>query len=479
MSGVVVSRDGIFELELIEGKGPSAVYVLVGPEELARSRAGVETAWSCGIEEGPDASFSARQLETSTVTAKGLSTLHTAVIAVDTDNELMSQKFSNNTTAATDYVADLFVRMNVTYERDLNVRLLQGDTILRIATDPYEQSSSGNADYAKLDEFRDYWVATYTDIDRALAIMLSGKQGGSSSASGIAWLDALCSSFTGYAFNQVFKVNYNQGDAGLVAHEIGHNFGSHHTHCYDPPIDQCYGAERGCYSGPTSCPGGPGTLMSYCHLTGCGKTDDFHPTVIAHLDIDMSFATGVCLFEDVVEDTDSPIVSDESAAPRIVAPGDPVTMEASITDEQSGVASAEATIRDGGGSVITTLPMTNTSGDTWQAVFDSSGSPADLCTVDIRAVDASTNANETTAVSAASFEIRSGFTCDLVLTDQTVADSQTWEACGSITSGPAFVVAPAGEAHLAAGTRVVLRNGFTVQSGGVLSLRVDSALEQP
>ena len=56
-------------------------------------------------------------------------------------------------------------------------------------------------------------------------MMLSGKQGSSYSASGIAFLNALCSKSYGYSVNQVFKINYTHGDAGLVAHELGHNFG--------------------------------------------------------------------------------------------------------------------------------------------------------------------------------------------------------------------------------------------------------------
>ena len=121
--------------------------------------------WSCGMDEGPDATHSAELSEPSMSLAKGLSALHTAVIAVDTDNELMSQKFGNDTSAATDYIADLFAGMNVIYERDLNVRLLQGDTFLRIAMDPWEEDSTGNADGAKLYEFRGYWSSNYSAIE--------------------------------------------------------------------------------------------------------------------------------------------------------------------------------------------------------------------------------------------------------------------------------------------------------------------------
>jgi hypothetical protein len=59
-------------------------------------------------------------------------------------------------------------------------------------------------------------------------------------------------------------------DLLCFSHEIGHNFNSRHTHCYSPPVDQCYASEAGCYSGQTSVPPEKGTIMSYCHLLSGG-----------------------------------------------------------------------------------------------------------------------------------------------------------------------------------------------------------------
>ena len=130
-------------------------------------------------------------------------------------------------------------------------------------------------------------------------------------------MDSLCSGSYGYSFSQVFKFagSTAANDVKLVAHELGHNFGSRHTHCYPTattPIDSCYSGEGGCYSGPTSCPapftitpinGGPvtnvtGTLMSYCHmLSGCSASPVFHPQTRGRRSAPIvDSKVGVCVF---------------------------------------------------------------------------------------------------------------------------------------------------------------------------------------
>jgi hypothetical protein len=275
-------------------------HLVLSAADRVRALGGDPDAWSCSLEDGAHLAPRSLPPGSEAVAAKGgESASRSATIAFDTDTELLQLKFNNNQTAALDYIADLVAAMNVMYERDLGVTLLQGDTIIRIGSDPWVQNSGGNASPAELNEFGSYWNAHYDHIDRALAAMLSGKQPSNYSASGIAWVGGLCSHSYGYSFSKVFKVDYLPGDAFVVGHELGHNFGSRHTHCYSPPIDECYANEGGCYSGPTSCPGGPGTVMSYCHIAGCGSNRlEFHSRVITNIvNNHVNPATGICIFE--------------------------------------------------------------------------------------------------------------------------------------------------------------------------------------
>jgi hypothetical protein len=114
--------------------------------------------------------------------------------------------------------------------------------------------------------------------------MLSGKSGGG----GIAYLNQMCggqyaygvsSSLNGEFPTPIHDADWGNWDLVVVAHELGHNFRSPHTHCYSPPVDTCYNGDSSCWTGATTCT--PGTIMSYCHL--CGGMDNlnltFGPTV--------------------------------------------------------------------------------------------------------------------------------------------------------------------------------------------------------
>ena len=252
---------------------------------------------------------------------------HQVTLALDTDNELLQVKFGNDTTAATNYLAQLVTQMSAIYEQEPGagggrVQLQIGHQILRPSTtaDPYLSVTDGDI-FAQLQEFGTYWQSNYSGVSRAFALMISGKLSVPNSAAGIAWLltsGNYCTATNGngghYSINRVFKFQNAQAshDVSLVAHELGHNFGLAHTHCTNTAgsqpaatntLDQCFAGESasGCYSGPTSCPGsGPGaphgTLMSYCHLNSCGANVDlFHPAQVTVLSSRLASQSSSCL----------------------------------------------------------------------------------------------------------------------------------------------------------------------------------------
>ena len=259
-----------------------------------------------------------------------------AVVAIDTDKLFMSQLFSDNAANATVWIAKMFNTMNTMYEPDLDVRLVQGTTFLRIGADPYGSANHVPVDTADVDVFATYWRTNYPGVKRAFAALLSGRGPCSScganciscSSSGRAWINQYCKSgsdFQGhvvgsYSVEQVFSNLLVDPDADISArltgHELGHNFGADHTHCTDKnsglapvatnTIDQCYNGEAGlgCYAGGQQCPaGGNGTIMSYCNVGAC-QTDNllqFNGTQIsATLAPNIAAETPACLLADRV-----------------------------------------------------------------------------------------------------------------------------------------------------------------------------------
>ncbi|MCL4221778.1 MAG: hypothetical protein KJZ65_10475 [Phycisphaerales bacterium] len=186
-----------------------------------------------------------------------------AVIAIDTDYEFTANVFGGNTVAAADYALTLLGAVSTIYERDVNVSMTVG--YLRVwgtDVDPYgDEAEMG----AFLNKLRSHWRNNMQGISRVVTHGLSGRGLGG----GVAWVGVLCSSDYGYAVSTGIAGSFplpptdhhwGNWDPFVVAHELGHNFGTGHTHdSYDPVID-------GCGLGDCSAAWG-GTIMSYCH--GC------------------------------------------------------------------------------------------------------------------------------------------------------------------------------------------------------------------
>lgn len=188
---------------------------------------------------------------------------------------------------------------------------------------------------------------------RTIAHFLSGKSNGG----GVAWVGVLCSdafsydiSLSGcggmtsvsnyggaYGYTGTIDGNFQPGnpqpiwDTIAVTHEIGHNFGSPHTHCYanyggsSSHVDQCWtSASAGCYNGTTkTLPGvgsvtggtagaGNGTIMSYCHLLSGG-----YPNIALTFGLDHPYGV---LAERVPQRMAAHVASRAASNPSCLAP---------------------------------------------------------------------------------------------------------------------------------------------------------------
>jgi len=242
--------------------------------------------WHCDVEELPQApigpgyhdgggSLLARLAKrgAASLSATEATSLKDAAISIETDQELLA-KFAGNVSAMSAYITTLLGQTSVIYQRDVGVHLTVNRIQAWTSADPYAATNTRT----QLDEVGDWWHANRpkASYPRTTVLFLSGKP----VTGGIAWLDVICANdFSqgghwggAYAVVQVAG-NYPSSLWDLVgsAHEMGHNFGSPHTHCFSPPIDKCYGGESGCYSGSVVNPGPlGGTIMSYCHLLSGG-----------------------------------------------------------------------------------------------------------------------------------------------------------------------------------------------------------------
>lgn len=300
---LAVHEDGELRAVLADGAGLAMARARTGqPLIFERTAAGAAAAtFACGADglEGPAGPVEAVEPLAAALESPQVAS-HTARVALESDYEYY-QRF-DGATAASEYALDLVAFASTIYEAELGTSLAVASVSLwTTPSDPWTQSNSLCALY----QFGGEWNADHAGEERTIAHFLSGK----STGGGVAWVGVLCSgAFTvsgvscpglassgsyggGYGYTGNISGSFDSGnpqpgwDIIAVSHEIGHNFGSPHTHCYSgyggvsDHVDQCSSStSSGCYAGAAktlpgmdSVTGGSagqrnGTIMSYCHL---------------------------------------------------------------------------------------------------------------------------------------------------------------------------------------------------------------------
>lgn len=490
----VVQRDGRFWV-----LGHRAAPATAGPRRLEAAAAATHPAddepFTCGQEDlSPVRRLDDATSRQSFLGAALTTTPYTARVAVETDYEFY-QKF-NDVDAATAYITDVIAYASAIYDDELDTNLQVPYVSLwttSAAADPWTQSGT-TCTWLQMGK---YWNDNRSSVSRTIAHFFSGR----SSNSGIAWVGVLCdgqffvdhggscpglspqvSNYGGgYSFSGGLDANFDIDnpsvvwDIVVVSHEIGHTFNSPHTHCYNglggsaQPVDECYNgqASSGCFAGTESLPcgtagAGCGTIMSYCHLLfpglsnisltlGAGHPYGVLPDRVpermrAHVE---SVASGSsCLDRIQPPDCHQLTLSHSGSG------ADPVASPASSGGCDPGF------YLDGEAIALTADPADGWSVQSWSGT-DDDPSLSKFNGLTMPAAD-----------HAVSVAYQSGCT-DLTLSSGSDSGVETYDVCGTITAGGTYHVTGTGDVTMISRERVVLTDGFRVESGGTLAVEVN------
>lgn len=172
------------------------------------------------------------------------------------------------------WVAELFNEVATLYENE-DIPVMISDIKVWTTTDPY---AGLNSTSMMLNEF--VQQTSQNGYEGRLAHLLSTRQLGG----GIAYVNVLCHPTLACGVSTSLSTNIipfpsYSWSVECVTHELGHNFGSRHTHdCVwngnNTQIDDCgsvAGDVQPCYNPNNPIIPNDGTIMSYCHLiSGAG-----------------------------------------------------------------------------------------------------------------------------------------------------------------------------------------------------------------
>jgi hypothetical protein len=147
-----------------------------------------------------------------------------AEIAFDTDYEYYLA-MGGTVAGAVARVESHLNEVDYFYARDARISYTLTHTIVRTAPF-YNPSSGGNL----LDLFRAEWLNNQGHITRDMAHLMTAKPGSIIQYGGLAWVGVVC---TDLAFG------WSMDSAGIVGHEVGHNWAAGHCHDTSPCNNMC------------------------------------------------------------------------------------------------------------------------------------------------------------------------------------------------------------------------------------------------
>lgn len=270
--GLICNSEGNFNLSKVKEKNND--YVLFNDKEILNRE-----KFTCGVPDN-DTSFIRGNSNASNWGVNGNSISNGGSVQIYFECDFkMYQDFNSNTDSVINYVTGFFNSVKTLYLNE-NVNIDVSEIFVWVTQDPYLAYPS------TLGVLKRFSHEKQNNFNGNLAHLLSSR---TPNIGGIAWLDVICypylpsdsagptgfsSIFTTYSQFPVWSYTVQ-----VVAHELGHNFASQHTHaCVWPlpqggigALDSCYAVEGNCYNGPPIA--ATGTVMSYCIFVQGGSID--------------------------------------------------------------------------------------------------------------------------------------------------------------------------------------------------------------
>ncbi len=262
ITGLISSQKG----NLNFGKEPkSSNYILYNDKDLKRKK-----EFNCSVKEPMVKAMGQNLLVEQTAPANVA--CGSVEIYIEADHQLYMNQGSTIANTV-NYINAVFSKVATLYANE-GISVVISEIKVWDTTDPY---ITGYNKYMVLDTFL---TKVPSSFNGRLAHLFSGRY----ISGGVAFIDVLCNKSIAYAvsgdmYSYVPDLPQYSWNVMVVAHEMGHNFGSPHTQSCSWPVgalDNCYTPEGECLPGPA--PTNGGTIMSYCHLNiGINFANGFGP----------------------------------------------------------------------------------------------------------------------------------------------------------------------------------------------------------